>query len=335
MVLRNMVSLSSSRQSRGDQRQSGCRVDQDGSTSMWCILQSSCGTTVPYDGFIVVYLFSPREAPRPHSTAPRSSASTRRSDGSERHPGHRPRSRAAVPRRARRRAAGLRRSGRPTPGSPSRPRRGCCRRSSGTGSSTAIDDGGYEAGPLFALYASRHEPADDLIHARPADARGDQRGDRRDRQPRRRPRQHRRPGRADRRDVPARHDQLGRRRRPAALLGARQGLLRRRRHPRPAYDDGAPHRPHHHRPRPCCAASSTQVRRQGYAEALGELEIGLDAIAAPVYDRDGEVVAAVGISGPSDRLNHGASAARRAADVPRPRAVRASSDTSPRKEGAA
>ena len=47
-----------------------------------------------------------------------------------------------------------------------------------------------------------------------------------------------------------------------------------------------------------------QVRAQGYAVALGELEVGLDAIAAPVSGRGGEVIAALGISGPSDRINH-------------------------------
>ncbi|HSS67902.1 MAG TPA: IclR family transcriptional regulator [Nocardioidaceae bacterium] len=46
-----------------------------------------------------------------------------------------------------------------------------------------------------------------------------------------------------------------------------------------------------------------QVRRQGYATALSELEIGLAAIAAPVHDRSGAVIAAIGISGPSDRIN--------------------------------
>ena len=46
------------------------------------------------------------------------------------------------------------------------------------------------------------------------------------------------------------------------------------------------------------------VRRQGYAVALGELEIGLDAVAAPVRDHSGRVVAALGISGPSDRITH-------------------------------
>jgi DNA-binding IclR family transcriptional regulator len=47
-----------------------------------------------------------------------------------------------------------------------------------------------------------------------------------------------------------------------------------------------------------------RYRAKGYAEALGELEIGLDAVAAPVFDSTGDVVAAVGLSGPSDRVRH-------------------------------
>ena len=46
------------------------------------------------------------------------------------------------------------------------------------------------------------------------------------------------------------------------------------------------------------------IAAQGYAETRGELEIGLDAIAAPVFGPGDAVVAAVGISGPSDRLGH-------------------------------
>jgi DNA-binding IclR family transcriptional regulator len=46
-----------------------------------------------------------------------------------------------------------------------------------------------------------------------------------------------------------------------------------------------------------------RYRSQCYAEAFGELEIGLDAVAAPVLDSTGDVVAAVGISGPSDRVH--------------------------------
>ncbi|MBA2559801.1 MAG: IclR family transcriptional regulator [Propionibacteriales bacterium] len=47
-----------------------------------------------------------------------------------------------------------------------------------------------------------------------------------------------------------------------------------------------------------------RINAQGYAEALGELEIGLDAVAAPVLGRDSTVVAAVGVSGPSGRINN-------------------------------
>ncbi len=50
------------------------------------------------------------------------------------------------------------------------------------------------------------------------------------------------------------------------------------------------------------------VRRAGYAITREELEVGLDAVAAPVLGRDGAVVAAVGVSGPtarmSDQLDH-------------------------------
>lgn len=46
----------------------------------------------------------------------------------------------------------------------------------------------------------------------------------------------------------------------------------------------------------------TMVRRRGYATTREELEIGLDAVAAPVHGRDGNVIAALGVSGPSARL---------------------------------
>lgn len=47
-----------------------------------------------------------------------------------------------------------------------------------------------------------------------------------------------------------------------------------------------------------------QVRGRGYAVTREELEVGLDGVAAPVHGRDGAVVAAVGISGPSARMSH-------------------------------
>jgi IclR family acetate operon transcriptional repressor len=45
-----------------------------------------------------------------------------------------------------------------------------------------------------------------------------------------------------------------------------------------------------------------RIRKLGLATAFGELEVGLDAVAAPVFGRSGAVVAAVGLSGPSDRI---------------------------------
>ncbi|MGI5128353.1 IclR family transcriptional regulator [Pseudonocardia sp. CA-107938] len=43
--------------------------------------------------------------------------------------------------------------------------------------------------------------------------------------------------------------------------------------------------------------------QRGYAVAVEEYEVGLNAVAAPVLDRSGEVVAAVSVSGPSYRLD--------------------------------
>jgi DNA-binding IclR family transcriptional regulator len=43
------------------------------------------------------------------------------------------------------------------------------------------------------------------------------------------------------------------------------------------------------------------VRSLGYAISCGELEEGIDAVAAPIFDHPGTVVAAVSIGGPSER----------------------------------
>lgn len=48
-----------------------------------------------------------------------------------------------------------------------------------------------------------------------------------------------------------------------------------------------------------------EVQARGYATAVEELEPGLWAVAAPVYDETGAVVAALSISGPTVRLRHG------------------------------
>ncbi len=63
----------------------------------------------------------------------------------------------------------------------------------------------------------------------------------------------------------------------------------------------------------------TDVRRRGYATTVDELEIGLTAVAAPVFNIDGGVVAALSASGPGFRLTQErvprvAEAVRRAAD---------------------
>jgi DNA-binding IclR family transcriptional regulator len=47
------------------------------------------------------------------------------------------------------------------------------------------------------------------------------------------------------------------------------------------------------------------TRESGYARTFEELEVGLDAIAAPVYSAEGEVLAAIDVSGPAHRLQAG------------------------------
>jgi DNA-binding IclR family transcriptional regulator len=49
-------------------------------------------------------------------------------------------------------------------------------------------------------------------------------------------------------------------------------------------------------------AELKKVRHHGWASTVEELELGLNAIAAPVRNATGDVVAAVGVSGPSYRL---------------------------------
>jgi DNA-binding IclR family transcriptional regulator len=69
-----------------------------------------------------------------------------------------------------------------------------------------------------------------------------------------------------------------------------------------------------------------EVRRRGYAQTLEELEEGLNAVAAPVRQADGEVVAALSVSGPAFRM--------RPVDLPRiGRLTMEASDTVSRRLG--
>jgi DNA-binding IclR family transcriptional regulator len=61
------------------------------------------------------------------------------------------------------------------------------------------------------------------------------------------------------------------------------------------------------------AAELAAVREQGWAEAEGEREPDLNALAAPVLARDGSVAALLGLQGPAARFT----AARRAEVLPR------------------
>jgi DNA-binding IclR family transcriptional regulator len=49
-------------------------------------------------------------------------------------------------------------------------------------------------------------------------------------------------------------------------------------------------------------AELARVREDGHAVAVEEYEVGLNAVAAPILDRAGEVIAAVSVSGPAYRL---------------------------------
>ena len=51
------------------------------------------------------------------------------------------------------------------------------------------------------------------------------------------------------------------------------------------------------------AAELESVRREGCATAVDELELGLSALAAPVHEESGRVVAALSVSGPTLRLS--------------------------------
>lgn len=47
------------------------------------------------------------------------------------------------------------------------------------------------------------------------------------------------------------------------------------------------------------------IRERGYAYTLEELELGLNAVAAPIFEHSGRAIAAIAISGPSYRFSKG------------------------------
>jgi DNA-binding IclR family transcriptional regulator len=54
--------------------------------------------------------------------------------------------------------------------------------------------------------------------------------------------------------------------------------------------------------RPLLERELEAIRRQGYATIVDELEVGLAAVASPVRDHTGAVVAALSVAGPTARL---------------------------------
>lgn len=46
-----------------------------------------------------------------------------------------------------------------------------------------------------------------------------------------------------------------------------------------------------------------QIRLQGFATSVEERELGTAAVAAPIFNRNGQIVASIAASGPSNRLN--------------------------------
>ena len=52
------------------------------------------------------------------------------------------------------------------------------------------------------------------------------------------------------------------------------------------------------------ATDLAKVRRRGWAHSLGQREAGVGSVSVPARDASGQVVAAVSISGPQERLTH-------------------------------
>ena len=71
-----------------------------------------------------------------------------------------------------------------------------------------------------------------------------------------------------------------------------------------------------------------KIRRDGYAVTRDELEHGLSAMAAPVRGRDGNVIAALGVSAPAP-ASHARPTRSAGFSLSRPTSCRASSSAAP------
>jgi len=163
------------------------------------------------------------------------------------------------------------------------------------------EDGAYVAGPLFWLYATRHDPWDELV--RIAGPTMEQIGDDT------RETVNLSVTRGDRvvqvaqvdstymlgtkdwteADVPVHASALGKVMAAYGTLELGSGPLERIT-PNTITDPAALRR------------ELATVVRNGWASTIDELEIGLTGVAVPVHGVDGEVVAALGVSGPNPRL---------------------------------
>ena len=60
-------------------------------------------------------------------------------------------------------------------------------------------------------------------------------------------------------------------------------------------------------------AQLAEIRARGYAESNGERQVGASSVAAPVLDRNGNLLAVISVCGPEDRFQP--EAARHAATL--------------------
>ena len=163
------------------------------------------------------------------------------------------------------------------------------------------ETGSYVAGPLFDLYAARHDPWEELARlARPVlTTIGEQTGETVNLGvPRGGRVSH--IAQVDARyllgtrdwtlvDVPSHASALGK------VLYAYDAI-------EPPHGELAAVTPHTETDSVAFGRQLALARRRGYAATVDELELGLTGVAVPVRDRDGTVIAALGISGPTARL---------------------------------